>query len=116
VGRTNLWVATRKERVIGFAGLIRSGKDGEIEPVIVTHNQRNTRVGQLLVETIETVARHEKLRELTVRPVARNTSAIRFFHSLGFNTLGHIQLIMDLRENRTVWKKGPKLFQKSFRY
>jgi hypothetical protein len=41
------------------------------------------------------------------RPVARNEEAIRFFHRLGFDALGQVELVLDLRppaEQR--WRPG----------
>ena len=49
---------------------------------------------------------------ITVKPVARNVEAIKFFHRQGFKTLGYIELILDL-SGRT-WRRGPKLFDCQF--
>jgi hypothetical protein len=35
-----------------------------------------------------------------VRPTARNREAIAFFHSVGFDVLGHVQLQVDLEERK----------------
>ena len=43
-------------------------------------------------------ARELGFPRLRVRPVGRNTEAIRFFHSVGFDVLGRIDLRIDLED------------------
>jgi hypothetical protein len=54
---------------------------------------------------------------LNVRPVARNDPAIRFFHGRGFNTLGHIEMFIDLTPaTRRRWKGKKRIAGKDFRF
>ncbi len=54
---------------------------------------------------------------LGVKPVARNGDAVGFFHRCGFRVLGHIHMFMWLGEPAPGrWKRGPRLFGRSFEY
>jgi hypothetical protein len=53
------------------------------------------------------------LRFLNIRPVARNRNAIRCFHRAGFQTLGFIEVFMDLRGD-FVAERGLTLHEKAF--
>ena len=100
------WVADRGGSVVGFVGLIIRGKQGEIEPVVVSFDARGQGIGRSLVQTAVDAARAEGLNQLKASPVARNSHAIDFFHSLGFTALGHIDLLMDFRHPATYWQPG----------
>jgi len=54
------------------------------------------------------------IRYLNVRPVARNIDALHFFHHYGFDTIGHIQLFIDLKKR--LWKTGIELHHRQFNY
>jgi RimJ/RimL family protein N-acetyltransferase len=61
-------------------------------------------------------ARTRGVAQLTVRPVARNEAAIRFFHRLGFDVLGHIELFIDFASaERQIWKPGEEVAGRAFR-
>lgn len=50
------------------------------------------------------------------RPLARNDAAIRFFHALGFDALGQLELILDLQpSDKQVWRAGATLAGRKFR-
>jgi hypothetical protein len=62
-------------------------------------------------------ARDLEVRYLSVRPVARNEEAILFYYTVGFRTLGYIELFMDLKPGAPGdWKPGPELFGYAFDY
>jgi hypothetical protein len=48
-----------------------------------------------------------------MKPVARNTSAIRAFHDLDFRPLGHLQLVMRLNQDGGDWNPGPEVHGRS---
>jgi len=57
------------------------------------------------------------VRYLSVKPVARNVEAISFYYDFGFQTLGEIEMFMDLKAPASgSWKPGPELFGHSFKY
>jgi hypothetical protein len=57
------------------------------------------------------------VRYLSVKPVARNLEAISFNYEFGFQTLGEIEMLMDLGSpDRGTWRPGPVLFGHAFKY
>ena len=108
------WVAERGSTVIGFVGLIIRGKQGEIEPVVVSFDARGQGIGRSLVQTAVDAARTEGVDQLKASPVARNSHAIDFFHSLGFTALGHVDLLMDSRHPASYWQHGERLAGSDF--
>jgi N-acetylglutamate synthase-like GNAT family acetyltransferase len=105
VGAGNLWVAEAGGRVVGLAGLIPREGEGELEPLVVAEGLRGVGIGQRLAAAVIEAARARGFRYLSVKPVARNAAAIQYFHSLGFNTLGQIELFMDLGSGGK-WRAG----------
>ena len=108
------WVADRGGSVIGFVGLIIRGRQGEIEPVVVSFDVRGQGIGRSLVETAVDAARAEGVDQLKASPVARNSHAIDFFHSLGFTALGHVDLLMDARHPPGYWRRGERIAGSDF--
>lgn len=96
VGSQNIWVLTKDGLVAGMAGLIVSGEEAEIEPVVVTQRYQDQGFGKTLVNYVIEQAKIRHVRVLSVRPVSRNKNAISFFYKIGFNKLGHIQMYIDL--------------------
>jgi hypothetical protein len=48
--------------------------------------------------------------------VARNDAAIRFFHGLGFDVLGQLELFVDLvPQEKRRWRRGVVLAGRDFR-
>ena len=116
VGAENLWVAEADGRVVGLAGLI-PGVDSELEPVVVADRHRQQGIGKLLAEAVVRAARERGARTVQVRPVARNVEAVRFFHELGFDILGQLELGMDLVDRgRELWVPGERLAGRDFRF
>src|SRR5437667_6895382 len=99
VGRDRVWVAEVDGRVIGFTSLVIDAERpvGELEPIVVSREARGAGVGRLLAERVVSAARELGLRRLDVRPATRNDAAIAFFHDLGFDTLGQLELMLYLQ-------------------
>ena len=115
--RVGSWVADLNGRVVGLTGLFDRGTTGEVEPVVVTDRLRSQGVGRLLIERVVSEAVARGYEYLTIRPVARNVSAIRRFYHAGFQTLGgHVDLTMDLADRRHQWLEGARLHGLDFRY
>ncbi|MEE9298139.1 MAG: GNAT family N-acetyltransferase [Acidimicrobiia bacterium] len=114
VGPTRLWVAEHDGAVVGLTGLIVDGTSAEVEPVVVSKAARGRGFGVALVERVVAEARTLGIELLSVRPVARNTSALRFFHDAGFDVLGHIEAFMDLNGERD-WVPGETIAGREFR-
>jgi GNAT superfamily N-acetyltransferase len=116
VGAANIWVAEADGRVIGMTGLIPSEAESELEPIVVTPAWRKRGVGIALAKAVFEAARVRGDRSVTVRPVARNEAALQFFHALGFDALGHLELIADLRPPaEQSWRAGESLAGRDFR-
>jgi GNAT superfamily N-acetyltransferase len=114
VGPSNVWVADEDGRVVGLVGLV-PGDPPELEPISVAEDFRGRGIGRLLAERVVTVSRERGHARVQVRPVARNSAALRFFHALGFDVLGHIQLELDLATPER-WRAGETLAGRTFRY
>ena len=101
------WVAEVEGKVVGCAGLINYGEEGEIEPVIVTSNYRGRSIGSALIGQAVEEAKKRGIRFLSIRPVARNEKVISLFVKLGFNTIGHVDLFQDISPvSDRKWKSG----------
>jgi len=115
-GPENFWVAELQGRVVGLAGLIVQEREAELEPLIVSEKCRGQGIGKRLAETVVAAAQERGLRGLSVRPVARNEEAIGFFHKLGFDVLGQVEMYLDFRpRDRQDWKGNERLAGKEFR-
>jgi len=114
VGAEQIWVAVDQSKVIGLVGMILRGAEAEVEPLIVTKSYRDRGVGKRLLETVIQNAQRNRVRLLTVKPVARNIETMKFLHRQGFKNVGFIELFMDL-SNRT-WQSGLAIFDCEFNY
>jgi GNAT superfamily N-acetyltransferase len=116
VGAEHIWIAESGGRVVGMTGLIASAGEAELEPIVITPAWRGRGVGEALARTVLEAARKRSERQLLTRPVARNDAALRFFHRLGFDALGQLELIADLRpRDEQVWREGAVLAGRTFR-
>ena len=115
--RIGSWVAEVDEKLVGLTGLFDRGDSGEVEPMVVAEDHRGAGVGQALFARARAEAARRPWEHLTIRPVARNTTAISSFHRWGFDTLGgHVDLSLDLRPRRHLWLSPASLHGLDFRY
>jgi len=117
VGPRRIWVAVLNAEVVGFVGLVTSADsedDGEIEPLIVHRDHRGRGIGKGLTVFAAEAAKKLGVKYVTVRPVARNIEALGFFRNAGFDTVGRIELFMDLTGKE--WKKGLELHGLKYEY
>jgi N-acetylglutamate synthase-like GNAT family acetyltransferase len=110
-----IWIAERRGSVVGFIALVIRGRRAEIEPVVVSFDVRGQGIGRSLVETAVEAAQSEGVRQIKASPVARNGPALRFFHELGFDTLGHVELLLDLERPKKYWRERERLGEREFR-
>jgi ribosomal protein S18 acetylase RimI-like enzyme len=116
VGPENIWVAEVEGQVVGLTGLILMEDGAELEPIVVSKAYRGSGIGRKLVNTVIEAARSNSVRQLSVRPVGRNEQAIRFFHELGFDVLGHIELFIDFgTAGSQEWQDGEQIAGVNFR-
>jgi GNAT superfamily N-acetyltransferase len=116
VGADHIWIADSGGTAVGMTGLIPATNDSELEPIVVARDWRGRGVGEVLARTVLAAAREREDRYLLTRPVARNEAALRFFHRLGFDALGQLELIADLRPHEEqAWRAGTVLAGRDFR-
>jgi N-acetylglutamate synthase-like GNAT family acetyltransferase len=116
VGVDRVWVAELDGRVVGFSALLLDPERpvGELEPIVVAREARGSGVGRSLAERVVAAARELGLRRLDVRPAARNDAAIAFFHGLGFDTLGQLELMLYLHDPKD-WPVRERIADRDFR-
>ena len=61
-------------------------------------------------------ARRRGIRHLSIRPVVRNVEAIQLYNDVGFRTLGHLDMFMDLSDTPGKWKPGVSIHGRDFEY
>ena len=118
VGAERIWLAEEAGVVVGMVGLMPENDEGspEIEPLIVTPEARGTGVGRQLVEHVLEVARDLGVRDVIVRAVGRNAEALRFYHEMGFDMIGYVELSNDLRpKDEQLWRDGETIADRRFR-
>lgn len=116
VGPENIWVAEAAGRVVGMVGVIPGEGEYELEPIVVTAAHRGHGIGRRLAEAVIERAREGGVRFLKVRPTARNELALSFFRAVGFDILGHIELLIDFRPlEHHNWRSGEPLAGRDFR-
>lgn len=108
-----VWVAEIDGQVVGAAGLLVEDGGGELEPIVVAEGARGRGVGRALAEAVIAAARELGCPRIRVRPVGRNTEAVRFFHSVGFDVLGRVDLRVDLEP--TERSSGERIAGRDFR-
>jgi len=59
-------------------------------------------------------AQAEGVEQIKVSPVARNAAAIAFFYDAGFTTLGHVDLLLDLKRPPEYWRPGERIAGRDF--
>lgn len=112
------WVAVKDGDVIGFCSLLVEGGGGEIDPIIVRTAERSRGIGRRLLDVGIEEAKRRRMRSLSIRPVARNVAAIELYHEVGFRTLGHLDMFMDLTDESTPgkWKPGITIHGRDFEF
>ena len=85
----------------------------ELEPIVVGEAARGSGIGRALAEAVIAAARELGFPRVRVRPVGRNTEAIRFFHAVGFDVLGRVDLRLDLEEISRL--RGERIAGREFR-
>ncbi len=113
-GAENIWIAEIEGNLIGLMGLEIGEDEITIEPLVVKKDRRGTGIGKGFMEIAIREAKDRNATFLSVRPVARNLSALNFFRLNGMMNVGHVELFMDLKNRK--WKDGLKLHDMDFMY
>jgi ribosomal protein S18 acetylase RimI-like enzyme len=116
VGAQRIWLATIGGKVVGMVGVIQTEDEIELEPIVVSEQWRGRGIGRQLAERVVAEAQAAGMVQLLARPVARNAAAIRFFHDLGFDALGQLELVLDFRPAPDqVWRPGATIADRGLR-
>lgn len=118
VGRERIWVAESDGVVVGMIGLQPGYDEGtvEVEPLVVATTARGEGVGTALVEHLVSVVQEMGLRDVNVHVVSRNAEAIRFYHDVGFDIIGHLELFCDTSpRDEQQWRDGETVAGRRFR-
>jgi GNAT superfamily N-acetyltransferase len=98
---SGMWVAEHVELgVAGFVGMMLDGRNGEVEPVVVTQALRGRGIGRALVAKVAEEARRRGLARLTISPSIRDAAALHSLHAAGFDRLDTVKLSYDLSGQR----------------
>ncbi|MEN8235475.1 MAG: GNAT family N-acetyltransferase [Actinomycetota bacterium] len=115
-GRLGAWVASESAAIVGLAGLLKDGDEVELEPIIVSGAERGRGIERNLVDRVFAEARERGMRRVSVRAVARNVEAMAFYRSVGFRTLGLIELMALLDETTTTFQHGLMIHGEAYDY
>lgn len=116
VGADQLWVAVADGQVVGLTGLQRMEEGIEIEPVVVAASHRGRGIGRLLIDAAIAGGQAAGHKLISVSVVGRNREAIEFYHAMGFDTVGTIELMYDTRPQEDQrWEPGDTISGLPFR-
>ena len=118
VGTERIWVADDDGAVVGMIGLQPGYDEGsvEIEPIVVTPEARGRGIGRALVQHVVDVVKEMGLRDLNVHVVGRNAEAMRFYHDVGFDVIGHFELFYDTSpRDKQIWRDQETIAGRTFR-
>ncbi len=114
-GSKSLRVLEHDGKVVGLIGLLPRRESCEIEPFIVAPRSRGRGFGAELLRAVLVEAHIRRWRTLSVGVAARNSAALRAFHSLGFRTIASVELSTTvLRPAIFVPQKGPRIAGRRF--
>ncbi|TQL77561.1 acetyltransferase (GNAT) family protein [Stackebrandtia endophytica] len=99
---SGMWVADDDDTVVGFTGLLVWQRHGEVDPLVVTADRRESGLGSRLLETVSEEARRRRLEYLTIRPPARNLAGMHCAHQAGFTVLAEVTLRQDLTDHERL--------------
>ena len=112
-----IWVVEKDTGVIGMAGLLMNGTEADVEPIVIQSDSRAQGIGTALLQRLKSEAKQRGVDYLSIKPVARNVEAIQCFYRAGFSLLGHIDMFMDLTDEKEPgWVDGVTIHGKQFRY
>jgi GNAT superfamily N-acetyltransferase len=112
---SGMWVAD-DNGVVGFVGLVLNGRNGAVDPVVVTAGRRGEGIGRALLAYVTEQARLRGLRELTISPALRNAEAIHCLHAAGYDVLTNLTLSLSLDRRSGTTRDGLELHGRRFRY
>jgi len=102
-------VAEEKGRIVGLLTVEIKGRACELDEIIVAKEKRGRGIGAVFADYTKKTALERGCTEIQVSFAARNVRALNFYHKMGLNCLGMIQLFMPLTDKgRQQWYKRGK--------
>jgi len=102
-------VAEEKGRIVGLLTIEIKDRICELDEILVAKDKRGRGIGKMFVDYTKKTALERRCREIQVSFAARNVQALNFYHKMGLNCLGMIQLFMPITEKgREQWYKRGK--------
>lgn len=83
-----VFVAMRRKKTVGYAGMMAAGDEGYITNVAVTADLRKRGIGKLLVSALAAQAREERMRFITLEMRQSNLPAAALYTACGFEPRG----------------------------
>lgn len=112
---SGMWVAD-DHGVVGFVGLVLDGRNGSVDPIVVTGQRRGEGIGRALLVHVTEQARRRGMRELSISPALRNAEAIHCLHAAGYDVLTNVTLSLSLAARPGGTRDGLELHDRRFRY
>ena len=82
------FVAVDGNSVVGYAGLLAVGAEGDVQTIALSKQYRGKGIGRELLNTLIDAARQRQARQLFLEVRADNANAIALYQSSGFEILG----------------------------
>lgn len=82
------FVAVDGNSVVGYAGLLAVGAEGDVQTIALSEQYRGKGIGRELLNTLIDAARQRQVRQLFLEVRADNANAIALYQSSGFEILG----------------------------
>ncbi len=82
------FVAVDGNSVVGYAGLLAVGAEGDVQTIALSEQYRGKGIGRELLNTLIDAARQRQARQLFLEVRADNANAIALYQSSGFEILG----------------------------
>jgi len=102
-------VAEEKGRIVGLLTIEIKGRTCVLGEILVAKDNRGKGIGTVFADYTKKTALERGCAEIQVSFAARNVQALNFYHKMGLNCLGMIELFMPLtKKGREQWYKRGK--------
>lgn len=98
----NFWLAIDKGKVIGSIGLSIKGTIGEIKRVYVSNNYRRKKIGTLLYNQLEKIAKNISIEKLQLSVGMNLKKAHNFYEKMGYTRYGISDSGNSYRYKKTI--------------
>lgn len=86
--KNSYYIAFKQENsILGFAGILKQYDEGHIMTINVDKNYRHLGIGSILLEKLITIAKKNKLKEVTLEVRASNIQAQKLYKKYSFEVV-----------------------------